>query len=90
MVFNLIRFGRYLFKEYGENSRWNNEVVYRVGKNVTAGAYYNIALAYFALGEYAKSEEAFNKATEFDKNVTIMHQVLAKTAADMEMRKQLQ
>lgn len=62
----------------------------RVGKNVTAGAYYNIALAYFALGEYAKSEEAFNKATEFDKNVTIMHQVLAKTAADMEMRKQLQ
>jgi tetratricopeptide (TPR) repeat protein len=62
----------------------------RVDKNVTAGAHYNIALAYFVLGEYAKSEEAFNKATEFDKNVTIMHQVLAKTAADMEMRKQLQ
>lgn len=62
----------------------------RVDKNVTGAAYYDIALAYFALGEYAKSEEAFNKATEFDKNVTIMHQVLAKTAADMEMRKQLQ
>lgn len=62
----------------------------RINKNVTAGAYYNIALAYFAMGEYAQSEEAFNKATEFDKNVTNVHQTLAKKAANMEMRKQLQ
>ena len=58
----------------------------RVNKNITAGAHYNIALAYFTLGEYAKSKEAFNKATEFDKNVTLMHQVLTTTAADMSIR----
>ena len=62
----------------------------RVNKKITAGAHYNIALAYFAMGDYAKSEEAFNKASEFDKNVTNSHQILAKKASDMEMRKQLQ
>ena len=71
-------------KELGESDPSNRKA--RVNKKITAGAYYNIGLAYFTLGKYAKSEEAFNKASEFDKNVTSAHRVLISIAANMNIR----
>ncbi|MCH2223256.1 MAG: tetratricopeptide repeat protein [Crocinitomicaceae bacterium] len=55
----------------------------RVNGKVTAGAYYNIALAYFMMEDYTKAEFNFKKATEFDKNVTAAHFSQTKRAADL-------
>lgn len=62
----------------------------RIDKSVTAAAYYNIAHAYFVMGEYAKSAENFEKAQEFDKSVTMLHQAKLELARDMVEREALQ
>lgn len=55
----------------------------RVNGKVTAGAYYNIALAYFVMEDYTKAEANFKKATEFDKNVTAAHFSQTQRATNM-------
>lgn len=62
----------------------------RIDKKITAGAYYNIAHAYFVMGEYEKSAANFEKAQEFDNAVTILHGTKLKIAEDMAARKALQ
>ena len=62
----------------------------RVNKKVTAAAYYNIAHAYFVMGDYQKSFENFEKAQEFDKSVTMLHETKKEHAQDMAERKVLQ
>lgn len=58
----------------------------RVNKSVTAGAYYNIALAYFLMDDFSNAASYFDRAASLNKNVTNQHFTLTKIAANLEER----